>query len=105
MIVLSFNYEPEKCYRKFLDNEDMLIYRYQSDYYDCEIIFDKRDKGYYFHTLEWQNNDEGNFVPMGERGSEWLKHCARYGHWQKIDVSITLELHKFVNEIIKELGW
>ena len=103
MIIIS---NPEVSFRKKLENSQTLIFNYKTDYIDYSITFDKKLKCWYLSVKEWFDNEEGTFVPMNERGSDWSKHCAKYGYWQStLNVGINLELHNFINNIIKELGW
>lgn len=44
----------ELGYIKYLDNEDTLIYKHQTDFFQVSITFDKRDFKKTFYAVEGQ---------------------------------------------------
>lgn len=98
----------ELGYELYLQEEETLIYRCKKDYVDNSVTFHLGTtfpKTYDVSYVDWWNNDLGSLVPMNEREDEWLKHSCKYGHWQKVDRGINIELHKAINQQCKELGW
>lgn len=86
---------------------DSLVYRCRTDYKDYHITFHLGTmfpKTYSIDFMDWQESEGRNWIPMNERRAD-LKHCSTYGHWQKVDYPITIELHKAIHQQCKELGW
>lgn len=74
-------------YRQTVDY-DSIRYRHLTDYIDESVVFHTGNlfpKTYNITCLEWWDNKSDGWIPMEQRETEWLKHCATYGHWQKVD--------------------
>ena len=95
-------------YILFLKDNETLIYRHKNDYVDNSIIFHLGNHFpmcYDVSFVDWlDDRDRDGWLPMNER-EENLKHCAKYGHWQKVEYGINTSLHKAINKQCKELGW
>lgn len=98
----------ELGYTLFLEDNETLIYRHKNDYVDNSITF---HLGNYFPMcydvsfVDWIDNSTiDDWLPMSER-EENLKHCAKYGHWQKVEYGINISLHNAIDQQINELGW
>lgn len=94
-------------YTQFIYNDD-IRYRYLTDYLDYSVVFHTGDwfpKTYDVAFVEWIDTKGDGWVPMIERENESLKHCAKYGHWQRVDYGIDIDLHSAINKQIEELGW
>lgn len=104
-MIASINFNPKKYYKKFADDTSFLIYRHQDDYRDYSIVFNKELKTYLYDFADFIDHNDNDFVPMSER-PESTKHSAKYGYWaSSANQEIPMALHKFVNEILDELGW
>lgn len=94
-------------YELFLNNKETLMYRCKKDYVDNSVTFNLGNlfpNTYDVMFVDWWDNKSADWLPMSERRED-LKHCATYGHWQKVDRPISFELHKAINKQIEELGW
>lgn len=97
----------ELGYKQFIDN-DTIRYRCLTDYVDYSVVFHTGGlflKTYDVNFVEWRDIKSDDWVPMEKRKTEWLKHCAKYGHWQRVDYGIDVKLHKAINKQVEELGW
>lgn len=93
---LNFNLIPT--------GNDLLIYKYKTDYDEINVYFYIDKKAYETQYMRFKDNTENDFVPMKER-PENIKHSAFYGHWQKEDCQIWCELHNAIHQQLVELGW
>lgn len=65
---------------------DSIRYRHLNDYIDESVVFHTGNlfpETYDINCMEWQDNKSEDWIPMEQRETDWLKHCAKYGHWQK----------------------
>lgn len=95
-------------YKCYLKTKDEIIYRHKTDYVDNSVIFHLGSylpRTYSVNFFDWIDNKNSDWIPMEERESEWMKHCAKYGNWQKVDYCIPLELHRAIDKQIEELMW
>lgn len=93
-------------YKQIIDH-DNIRYRYLTDYIDYSVIFHTGNifpKTYDVIFIDWWDNKSDGWLPMDKRETN-LKHCATYGHWQKVDWGINADLHKAINKQVEELGW
>ncbi|MBR4260664.1 MAG: hypothetical protein IKQ33_01755 [Clostridia bacterium] len=95
----------ELGYHLKINDNDYIMYNKKTDYIDYSVWFKLNYKTYHIDYMDWWDNKSDGWVPMEERETEWLKHCARYGHWQKVDYDIGIDIHKAINQQILELGW
>lgn len=93
-------------YRIYLNDEDTLIYKHQTDFYKTSITFDKRDFKKTFCAVEsyWIAKDSAKWVTQEFR-DEFDKYCSANGHWSMIWHEFTIEELKAINKKVKELGW
>lgn len=95
-------------YTLFLKDGETLIYRHKTDYVDNSVTFylgNHFPMCYNVSFVDWLDDSTiDGWLPMSER-EENLKHCAKYGHWQKVEYGINLSLHKAINKQIEELQW
>lgn len=107
MIRMSAKEMFEKLgYRQTVDY-DSIRYRHLTDYIDESVVFHTGNlfpKTYDVWCLEWRDNKIAGWIPMDKREIN-LKHCAKYGHWQKVDYGVDASLHNAINKQICELGW
>lgn len=96
----------ELGYRIYLNDEETLIYKHETERFKYSITFDKREFKKTFYAIE------GIFVPKNiEQWStqkfknEWLKYCASEGHWESIWYEFSIQELQAINEKVKELGW
>lgn len=97
----------ELGYELYLQEKDTLMYRCKKDYVDNTVTFHLGNmfpNSYDVNYVDWWDNKSDDWIPMNERRED-LKHCATYGHWQKVDRPISFDLHKAINKQIEELGW
>ena len=92
-------------YRLTLQDNDTIIYKYKTDYVDYKIFFSLgKNPTYDIWFSDWLDNKSDGWLPMNQR-EENLKHCARYGVWQKVDYPISMDLHQAIHNKCKELRW
>lgn len=92
-------------YKLTFQDEEMIIYKNKTDYIDYSIFFRLgKNPTYDIWFSEWWDDKSDGWVPMDQRETEWLKHCSRYGHWQKVDCLISIELHQAIHNKLKDLG-
>lgn len=90
---------------KINDNE-WIMYNRKNDYINYSVWFRLNYKTYSIDYMDWwESKENGDWIPMEERETEWLKHCATYGHWQKVERDTGIELHKAINKQVEELEW
>lgn len=96
----------ELGYRQIIDN-DTIRYRCLTDYIDFVVVFHTGNifpKTYDVIFCDWRDNKTDSWLPMTERENN-LKHCAKYGHWQKVDYGINVNLHNAIHKQVEELEW
>ena len=92
-------------YKLFSQDDEMIIYKYKTDYADYSIFFNLgKNPTYDIWLSDWWDNKSDGWVPMEQR-EENLKHCAKYGRWQKVEYPIPMSLHQAIHNKCKELGW
>lgn len=95
-------------YTLFLKDNETLIYRHKNDYIDNSVTFHLGNHFpmcYDVSFFDWlDDSDRNGWVPMSKREAN-LKHCAKYGCWQKVEYGINISLHKAINKQVEELGW
>lgn len=87
--------------------EKLIIYQRKTNFEEVTIWFRKKDylsRTYYTRYMEWIEHISDDWIPMEER-KESFKHVERYGHWQKVDNPMSMELHKAIHQQCEELGW
>lgn len=93
-------------YKKYLDNEDTLIYKYERETFRVSLTFDKRSFKKTFHATEniWVPKNSETWYTQ-EFENEWSKYCARQGHWSSIWHEFSVEELQAINKKVEELGW
>ena len=94
----------ELGYKLEINDDKTIMYKRKDDYINYSVWFNLDTKTYTFTFMDWLDNKNNDWIPMMEREDN-LKHCAAYGHWQKVDYPINKELHKAINKQVEELGW
>lgn len=87
--------------------EKLIIYQRKTDFEEVTIWFHKKDflsRTYDIRYMDWIEHKSDDWIPMEDR-KESFKHVARYGHWQKGDYPMSMELHKAIHQQCEELGW
>jgi hypothetical protein len=95
----------ELGYIKYLDNEDTLIYKIDSETFRISLHFDKRDFKHTFYAVEgfWVAHNEGWYVQKFK--NEWDKYCSAQGYWSSIWHEFSMQELQAINKKVKELGW
>lgn len=92
-------------YKLNLQSDTTVIYEYKTDFIDYSILFRLGENPTYdVSFVDWWDNKGEGWIPMEERENEWLKHCSEYGHWQKVEYPISIELHQAIHNKLKDLG-
>lgn len=104
----KLNYYPLKHYdlTPFIDGHyEDIVYAKKDDYNEVYIHFNLDNLTYTISYLRFIDNEEGMLVPMEQRETDWLKHCAKYGHWQEEAslFKIDLQLHEAIGQKLYEL--
>lgn len=96
----------ELGYKKYLDNEDTLIYKKQTDFFRVSITFDKRDFKKTFYATEgyWVANNSAEWVTQQFK-NDFDKYCSSNGYWSTIWHEFTILELQAINRKIEELGW
>ena len=96
----------ELGYRIYLNNDDTLIYKKQSDFFRISITFDKREFKKTFNAVEssWIAKNSEVWVTQKFR-DEFDKYCSANGHWSMIWHEYSMSELQAINKKCKELGW
>ena len=96
----------ELGYRIYLNNDETLIYKHQSDFFKTSITFDKRDFKKTFSSITgyWVANDSEKWVTQ-EFKNDFDKYCSANGYWSNMWHEFTMQELKAINKKCKELGW
>ena len=99
----------ELGYEKWEVTGCTIYYNHKTDYINKTVIFHLDGmifpRTYEVIEMEWQDNRQREgWIPMEERRED-LKHCATYGHMQRVEYPMNVSLHKAINKQIEELGW
>ena len=96
----------ELGYRIYLNNDDTLIYKKQSDFFRISITFDKREFKKTFNAVEssWIAKNSEVWVTQKFR-DEFDKYCSANGHWSMIWHDYSMPELQAINKKCKELGW
>lgn len=87
-----------------LNTVNCLTYKKENDHDDISINFYKNTRTYYVSYMHWIDELSKDWITMSER-KENLKHCSKYGHWQKTEYYFSVEEHKAIHKQCRELGW
>lgn len=74
-------------YKVYLNNEDTLLYKKQSDFFKTSITFDKREFKKSFYAIDAD------------------KYCSANGYWSTIWHEFSIEELQAINKKVEELGW
>ena len=93
-------------YKVYLNNEDTLLFKKQSDFFKTSITFDKREfkKSFYAIDAEWVANNSEKWVTQNFR-YEFDKYCSANGYWSNIWHEFSIEELQAINKKVEELGW
>jgi len=96
----------ELGYEIYLNNENTLIYKHQTDFFKISITFDKRDfkKSFYAVESEWVAKDTEKWVAQQFK-NEFDKYCSANGHWSMIWHEYSMQELKAINKKCEELNW
>ncbi len=94
----------ELGFYKYLDNENILLYKLDGETIRYSIHFDKKLQRYCVCFEMFIPHNDSWYAQKFE--TKWLKYCASQGYWQsQIIINIDMDLHNAItNECIK-LGW
>lgn len=90
---------------KYLDNEETLIYKKESETIRISLHFDKRNFKHTFYATDdlWNAKNEGWSTQKFK--NKWDKYCAAQGYWSMIWHEFSIQELQAINEKVKELGW
>lgn len=93
-------------YWKYLDNEETLLFKGDSETIQRSISFDKRDfaKTFQGHDGLWVAHDYATWVTQ-EFKNDFDKYCSANGYWSWKWHEFTVDELRAINEKVKELGW
>lgn len=96
----------ELGYRIYLNDEETLIYKHESDFFKTSITFDKRNfkKTFYATESVWVANNSEQWVTQQFR-DEFDKYCSAHGYWSMIWHDYSMEELQAINKKCQELGW
>ena len=96
----------ELGYEICLNNETILIYKHQTDFFKISITFDKRDfkKSFFAVESEWVANNSEKWVTQQFK-NEFDKYCSANGHWSMIWHEYSMPELKAINKKCQELNW
>lgn len=93
----------ELGYRKYIENEDTLIYKCERETFRISLTFDKRIFKKVFYAVEslWVTNNENWYIQ--EFKNEFEKYCSTNGYWSNTWHEFTMQELKAINLKCKEL--
>lgn len=91
-------------YRKEIDNEDTILYKFEKESHRGSISFRKDIKTFSANTSIFVPNDAETWRTM-KFETEWLKYCSAQGHWEGWHMDIGIKELQAINEKVKELKW
>lgn len=95
----------ELGYRKYSEDEDKIIYKYDGETFRISLRFDKRSFKKTFDATEglWVANDDAWYTKKFK--NEWDKYNASQGYWSNIWHEFDMQELQAINLKCKELGW
>ena len=95
----------ELGYKKYSEDEDKIIYKYDRETFRVSLTFDKRSFKKAFYATEglWVANNDTWYTQ--EFKSEWDKYNASQGYWSNIWHEFDMKELQAINIKCKELGW
>ena len=95
----------ELGYKKYSEDEDKIIYKYDRETFRVSLTFDKRSFKKTFYATEglWVANNDTWYTQ--EFKSEWDKYNASQGYWSNIWHEFDMKELQAINMKCKELGW
>lgn len=110
-MIAGVNIQPETYYKVKRDDKHYLILAYEDDFRHYTIFFNKDNRTYdckFSHWVELSDRDrlsteptiDDNYdIPLGAKRSSYN------GVWRRAQYDINVELHEFIDNKLKELGW
>lgn len=85
---------------KYGETESRVIYKQNDGSMELSMAFDKIDKTVDICMSMFIRNDTPMLEPME---SDWIRHSAKYGHWQMVSPTLGVEDVEFLYKKMKEL--
>lgn len=87
---------------KYNETESCVVYKQADEGMQLSMCFNKDMKTVDISLLIFVRNGEPMLEPM-DAESDWIRHSAKYGHWQQIFPTLGVEdvefLYKKTNEL------
>lgn len=87
---------------KYNETDRCVVYKQRDEGMELSMIFNKDMKTVDISLLMFIRNDEPMLEPM-DMESDWIRHSAKYGHWQQIFPTLGVEDVEFLYKKTKEL--
>jgi len=85
---------------KYDETESCVVYKQSDGSMELAMIFNKNIKTVDISMSDFIRNDTPMLEPME---SEWIRHSAKYGHWQMVSPTLGVEDVEFLFKKTKEL--
>ena len=89
-------------YKKEIDDEDTILYKFEKERWKKSIIFRKDIETFSTYCSRFVPKDAEKWETT-EFETEWLKYCSAQGHWEHIDMDISMQELKAINMKCQEL--
>lgn len=87
---------------KYNESDSCVVYKQKDEGMEFSMCFNKDMKTVDINLLLFVRNDEPMLEPM-DMESDWIRHSAKYGHWQQIFPTLGVEDIEFLYKKTKEL--
>ena len=87
---------------KYNENESCVVYKQADEGMQLSMCFNKDMKTVDINLVMFVRNNEPMLEPM-DAESDWIRHSAKYGHWQQIFPTLGVEDVEFLYKKTKEL--
>ena len=87
---------------KYNEIESCVVYKQADEGMLLSMCFNKDMKTVDINLLIFVRNNEPMLEPMYAE-NDWIRHCAKYGHWQQIFPTLGVEDVEFLYKKTKEL--
>jgi len=85
---------------KYSESERCVVYQKSDGGMKLSMTFNKDTKSVDINLMMFVRNDEPMLEPME---SEWVRYSAKYGHWQQIFPTLSVEDIEFLYMKSREL--
>ena len=87
---------------KYNETDSCVVYKQEDEGMKLSMCFNKDMKTVDINLLIFVRNGEPMLEPM-DAESDWIRHSAKYGHWQQIFPTLGVEDVEFLYKKAKEL--